>query len=347
MKLLADLSMDEITQLIADLGHPAFRAKQLFSWIAAGALYSQMSNIPLSLRTTLAQEYADTAAQIITVSASSDGSEKYLYALADGETVEGVFLPNRYGNTLCVSTQAGCRMACAFCASGAHGLSRNLSAGEMLGQFIAAGKRHTLTQGKSRTISNVVLMGSGEPLDNYENSVKFIRLLSAPEGLNVSTRNISLSTCGIAPQIRRLADEGLGITLSLSLHAAVEDTRKKLMPIAKKFPLAEVLSAATYYFNKTGRRVIFEYALISGVNDSDADAQALRTLTKGLSCHVNLIRLNRVENSPYKGSTQAAADAFLKKLTDLTVSASLRRSYGKDVGAACGQLRAQARNCPQ
>ncbi|MCL2798589.1 MAG: radical SAM protein [Firmicutes bacterium] len=368
--LLLDNSKSELEALIKSLGLPSYRASQLYAWLLKGVPYDGMSNLPAAFLAELSKDYTASAATIVKILRSSDGSEKYLYRLSDGETVEGVFLPNGYGNTLCVSTQAGCRMGCAFCASGKGGLSRNLTPGEILGQFIAAcgetknEKRKTKNDGdsvggdplgaphpsesslityhsSSRPIANIVLMGSGEPLDNYDNVVKFIRLVSDPGGLKVSPRNISLSTCGIVPKIRELADENFGVTLSLSLHATTDEARAKLLPIAKKYPLKDTLSAVKYYFEKTGRRVIFEYALIKGVNTSKEDVVRLAGLAKGFPCHVNLIRLNRIKESSLAGCNPKESAEFLKVLTDLGVSASLRRSFGADIAGACGQLRAR------
>ena len=353
-EILADKSLKELEEIVKSFGQPIYRAKQLYAWVLLGVPYEGMTNLPVGFCAQLAEYYSDTAVQIEKTLRSEDGSEKYLYRLADGEMIEGVFLPNRYGNTLCVSTQVGCRMGCAFCASGLSGLTRNLSAGEILGQFIAVSAQQLINPDKTknedgmcvrekstdgRAISNVVLMGSGEPFDNYENVVKFIRLISDPNGLKVSPRNLSLSTCGLVPPIRRLADEKFGVTLSLSLHATTDVIRQRLMPIAKKYSLQETISAVKYYFERTGRRVIFEYSLIKGINVSLDDAKRLAALSKGLSCHINLIQLNRVPELNLAGCSGKEAGDFLKTLTELGVSATLRRSYGSDIGGACGQLR--------
>jgi 23S rRNA (adenine2503-C2)-methyltransferase len=346
-KLLTDYSYTELLELISSLSLPAFRAKQLYGFLLSGTDFSDMSNIPKDLREKLSKDYAANGVKIIKTLKSKDGSEKYLYGLNDGETVEGVFLPNRYGNTLCVSTQAGCRMGCAFCASGKNGLMRNLSAGEILGQFIAALKaaqrdNTVIGTGKAaRAISNIVLMGSGEPLDNFDQTVKFLSLVSAKDGLNVSPRNISVSTCGLVPEIRRLAESDFHVTLSLSLHATDDETRKKIMPIAKKYSVSEVVSAMKYYFEKTGRRVVFEYSLIAGLNDTKDDVKRLCALVKGFPCHVNLIYLNKTDSSKLRPTSASAAAEFLKRLTEAGISASIRRSYGSDIKGACGQLRAK------
>ena len=267
-----------------------------------------------------------------------DGTEKYLYRLNDGNIVEGVFMPHNYGNTICISTQVGCRMGCAFCASTLNGLVRNLTKGEMLGEVLAV---NALKGGslKKRAITNVVLMGSGEPLDNYENVTEFLRLLSEKNGLNVSLRNVSLSTCGLVEGIRRLADDDLPVTLTVSLHSPYDEKRDVLMPVNRKYPIAEVVKAAKYYFEKTGRRIIFEYTLIKGENSSPADAEKLAAVTRGLNCHVNLIMLNPVKERNLKRVDKDTLKAFTDTLNRLGVSNTLRRSMGNDIEGACGQLR--------
>lgn len=337
-KLLADYNLEELQAVVKEVNAPSFRAKQLYDWVNNGARYEQMSNIPQAMRESLSQNYTDVGIKIVETLRSVDGSEKYLYELCDGEIIEGVFLPNKYGNTICISTQVGCRMGCAFCASGIGGLVRNLSAGEILSQFIVVDRLHGGTL-KKRAISNIVLMGSGEPLDNYDNVIKFIRLISDEKGINLSPRNLSLSTCGLEPEIRRLADEGLPVTLSLSLHATVPIARQKLMPIAHKYSIGQVIDAMKYYFKKTGRRVVFEYSLVKETNMKDADAKRLSEFTKGLPCHINLIMLNPVKEKKIRGCSKKEADDFLKLLTELGCSATIRRSYGSDIGGACGQLR--------
>ena len=338
MEILSDKSIDELTACLQADGLPAFRAKQVFKWLYNGADFSAMSDLPLALRQSLAQKYIAQPLVIDKAFASQDGSVKFLYRYCDGNVIEGIYMPHSYGNTLCVSTQVGCRMGCAFCASGIGGLVRNLSAGEILAQVIAV-NAYLGGSVSDRKISHIVLMGSGEPLDNYENVTGFLRLVTAENGLNISARSISLSTSGIAENIRRLADENYGITLSLSLHATIDETRCALMPIAKKYPLNEVIDAMRYYFEKTGRRVVYEYALIKDKNMNFFDAKRLRDLTRGYPCHVNLIRLNYVKEKDLQGCTQAEAERFCKKLNDMGVSATLRRSFGNDIGGACGQLR--------
>ena len=247
-------------------------------------------------------------------------------------------MPHDYGNSLCVSTQVGCRMGCEFCASGIGGLVRNLTAGEILGQVVSVNKFFCGNL-SDRKITNIVLMGSGEPLDNYDNTVKFIETVSAPYGINIGQRSVSLSTCGIVDKMRELADLQLGVTLSVSLHATLDEYRRKLMPIANKYSVTDVVSAARYYFKKTGRRVIFEYSMVKGVNMSFSDARRLSELTKGMAAHVNLIMLNKVEGKKVEGCTALEAERFCEKLVSLGVSATIRRSMGADIAGACGQLR--------
>ncbi|MDR2202667.1 MAG: 23S rRNA (adenine(2503)-C(2))-methyltransferase RlmN [Clostridiales bacterium] len=338
MELLRDFSADELAEILRAAGQPPFRAAQIYNWVNNGADYDAMNDVPKSLREYLKARYRAAPPRIAERLVSKDGSQKYLFVFDDGEAVEGVFMPHGYGNTLCASVQAGCRMGCAFCASGKNGLSRNLSAGEILGQVIAV---NALLGGsaRSRKIQNIVLMGSGEPLDNYDNTVKFLRLVTDARGLNFSSRAISLSTSGLVPEIRRLADEGAGVTLSVSLHATTDESRQKIMPIAKKYPISELLAAAKYYFEKTGRRVIFEYSLMKEYNMNFFDAKRLAEFCKNLSAHVNLIMLNRIDGGGIGGCTKPEAERFLEKLTRLGVSATLRRSFGSDIGGACGQLR--------
>lgn len=295
-----------------------------------------MSNLPKPLIATLSEKYSVTGVEIIKKLISRDGTVKYLFALGDGNVVEGVLMRYKYGNTLCISTQVGCRMGCAFCASGIDGLIRNLTAGEILGEVLEVNRDEGGTPEK-RAVTNVVLMGSGEPLDNYDNVTSFLRLLNDKEGLNISERNVSLSTCGITDNIKRLADDGFSVTLTISLHAADDETRKRIMPTANKYKIADIVSAAKYYFEKTGRRYIFEYSLIKGVNDGKDNMLALAKLLKGLPCHVNLIRLNYVKEKGLKGSDNA--EEMKKILENEGISATVRRTMGSDIDGACGQLR--------
>ncbi|MCL2847407.1 MAG: 23S rRNA (adenine(2503)-C(2))-methyltransferase RlmN [Firmicutes bacterium] len=340
MKLLQDLSLSEIQNILKSLAVPGYRAEQLFKWITKGVPLADMTNIPKELKNELSKRFLDHIPEIVKVVKATDGTEKYLYKLHDGELIEGVYLPNNYGNTLCISTQVGCRMGCVFCASGINGLLRNLSVGEIVGQYISATKRRQeLKPQDTKPISNIVFMGSGEPLDNYDNSIDAIRLLCCDKGLNISIRNISLSTCGLVPEILKLADEGLGLTLSVSLHATTDILRRELIPIAKKYSLSETMNATKKYFEKTGRRVCIEYALIEDNNDAVEDAKRLANLVKGFSSHINLIKLNTHKTTQLKTSSEKSAKVFLSELEKLNLSASIRRSQGSEILGACGQLR--------
>lgn len=336
-KILQDLSFTELESLILSLGEKKFRAKQLYDGLMRGKKISAI-NIPASLKGRLTEEYEDEPLKIIKTLTSSDGTEKYLFALADGNVIEGVLMKYKYGNTQCVSTQVGCRMGCKFCASTLGGLIRNLTSGEILCQVLAVNALHS--DGGKRGVTNVVLMGSGEPLDNYANTVSFIKNLSAEGGINISPRNVSLSTCGIVPEIYRLAEEGLPVNLTVSLHQTTDDGRARTMPVAKKYTIDEILKACARYFEKTGRRYIFEYSLIDGENCFDKNAEELICLLKGKPCHVNLIRLNEVKERNLKALSDKRAYAFLGLLEKGGLSATLRRQIGSDIGGACGQLRA-------
>lgn len=338
---LSNFNIEELEALLAEYGGPKFRAGQLFKWIHAAAPFEAMSNLPKSLTAELSQKYVATGVEIIKKLESRDGTAKYLFRLADGNIVEGVLMRYKYGNTLCVSTQVGCRMACAFCASGIGGLVRNMTAGEILGEILEV-NREQGGNAEKREITNVVLMGSGEPLDNYGEVAKFIRLVNDGGGINISQRNISLSTCGITENIYRLADDGFQVTLTISLHAPDDETRKEIMPTANKYGVNDIIKAAKYYFDKTGRRIIFEYALIDGVNDGESNMNALAKLLKGLPCHVNLIRLNYVKEKGLKPSENAAK--ALEILKSSGISATIRRIVGSDISGACGQLRRSYKN---
>ncbi len=334
--VLQDLSYSELENSILSAGEKKFRAKQLYEGLMQGKKISQI-NVPQTLRAELLKSYEDEPVKIIKTLTSSDGTEKYLFGLADGNVIEGVFMKYKYGNTQCVSTQVGCRMGCKFCASTLGGLVRNLTAGEILSQVLIVNALHG---GTGRAVTNIVLMGSGEPLDNYDNTVKFIRNVSAEGGINISPRNISLSTCGIVPKIYALADEGLPVNLTVSLHQTTDEGRARTMPIAKKYSIAQILEACAYYFEKTGRRYIFEYTLIDGENSGKEHAEQLVKLLKGRPCHVNLIRLNEVKERALKSAEDRQAYAFASMLEKGGLSATVRRSAGADIGGACGQLRA-------
>jgi 23S rRNA (adenine2503-C2)-methyltransferase len=337
MEFLHDFSLAELKEKFSASGLPAFRAKQTYEWLTRYADFDEMSNLPKPLRDELKKSYSARPLEILKTLVSRDGTRKYLYALFDGNVIEGALMKQDYGNTICVSTQVGCRMGCGFCASGIGGLVRNLTAGEILAQVLAVNR--DLGGGAERKITNIVLMGSGEPLDNYDEVVKFLRLVSCADGINISERNISLSTCGLVDKIYRFADDGFKANLSVSLHATTDEYRRSVMPIAKKYSIAQIVDAVKYYFDKSGRRIIFEYTMLKDINMSDDDCKRLRKLTAGYPSHVNLIMLNRVEEKDVKGCTIEEGEAFCKKLTDLGVSATIRKSKGADVGGACGQLR--------
>lgn len=339
MKALADYNLTELGEMLSsEFNQPAFRAKQLLKNVTRFLRYDEMSDLPLSLRSALNEKYLDQAVTIEKKFVSIDGTVKYLYRLSDGNIIEGALMKQSYGNTLCVSTQVGCRMGCAFCASGIGGLVRNLTAGEILSQVLCVNRDENGSIDK-RAVTNVVLMGSGEPLDNYDEVTKFLRLISSKDGLNISERNISLSTCGLVENVRRLADDGFTVTLTFSLHASTDEMRRKVMPIANKYTIAQIIDSAKYYFEKTGRRVIFEYTMIKGTNINHFDAKRLSELLKGFPSHVNLIPLNPVKEKNVVGCTKQEGERFCKKLNEMGVSATIRKSKGADVGGACGQLR--------
>lgn len=336
-RILLDFTLDELRAQLVALGQPAFRAKQVFAWLHKGAAFEEMRNLPKALREALAQAYVDMPLSIHQVFPSQrDDTVKFLFSLGDGHLVEGVLMHYHYGYTLCISTQVGCRMGCRFCASTLEGCVRNLSAGEMLAQVLLA-NRYLAGQGH---VGHVVMMGSGEPLDNYLESVRFLRLVNHSEGLGLSLRNISLSTCGLVPQMRQLAGEGLPITLSVSLHGPNDAIRSQLMPIANRYPMEQLMHATRAYVQQTGRRVVFEYALVDGLNSQPCHAQELASLVGGLQCHVNLIPLNPVkEIGSLRPADRATVDAFLQVLEKRHISATCRREMGTDIGGACGQLR--------
>ena len=336
---LMDLTDKEISALLSDWGEPGFRAKQVASWLTRGVRPQEMSNLPKTLRErldTLPFGGAQIQQKLIS---QRDGTQKYLFCLEDENLVEGVLMRYHYGNTVCISTQVGCNMGCQFCASTLEGCVRNLRHGEMLGQVAAIERDEGPTDGGGRAVTNVVLMGSGEPLDNYENVVTFLHRITSPDGMGISPRNISLSTCGIVPRMDTFAADAPHVTLSVSLHAPDDETRSKLMPVNKAYPIGEVLAAARRYAEKTGRRVVFEYALIDGVNASLSHADALAKILTGMLCHVNLIPLNPVPERGLKGSTRAEANQFALWLNQRHISATVRREMGTDIDGACGQLR--------
>ena len=338
-KVLQDLSLQELESLVKEYGEKPFRAKQIFEGLMQG---KTINALPVSavLRAKLLEVYEDEPLKIREIFTSKDGTKKFLFELADGNLIEGVLMKYHYGNTQCVSTQVGCRMGCKFCASTLGGRLRDLTAGEILCQILAVNRLEGGTL-KERAVTNVVLMGSGEPFDNYENVVKFLRNLTVEGGVNISARNVSLSTCGLVPEMKRFAEEGIPLNLTVSLHATTDEARSRTMPIANRYKISEILDACSYYFEKTGRRYIFEYSLIEGENADEAHALALAKLLKGRPCHVNLIRLNEVKERSLKGTDEKVARKFLELLEGNGISATLRRSMGSDIGGACGQLRAK------
>ena len=335
-KDIKSMTMEELQEEMEAMGQPSFRAVQIFSWLheKKAADFSEMSNLSKEFRKQLEKQYCITRLERKDVQISKlDGTRKYLFALGDGNVIESVFMRYKHGNSVCVSTQAGCRMGCKFCASTIGGLDRNLTPSEMLEQIYEI-EKHT-----GERVSNVVLMGSGEPLDNYDNVLVFIRLLNHEKGLNISQRNITLSTCGLAPRIRELADEKLAVTLALSLHASNQKTREELMPIAKKYGLQEVLDACKYYFAQTGRRITMEYSLIRGENDSKKEASELAALVRPLACHINLIPINPVKERDFQQSDKRNIENFKNMLEKSGINVTIRREMGRDIDGACGQLR--------
>lgn len=341
MIVLADMFPAELTQWCRNQGMPAFRGKQIFKWIHQGADFEEMTNLPKALREELQSIAVAQPVRIIERKKSRlDDTVKFLFGLRDGNCVEGVLMHYHHGYTLCVSTQVGCKMGCTFCASTLEGCVRSLTPGEMLGEIFCANRE--VPQGER--VHNVVLMGSGEPLDNYDNVMKFLRLLREEDGVNIGLRNVSLSTCGIVPKMYALAEEDLPVTLSVSLHAPNDEIRRQTMPIAKAYPMEDLLAACRNYIEKTGRRVIFEYALVGGVNCEEKHAVELASRLRGMQCHVNLIPLNVVEERGLKGVTEETVQRFLRRLESLHISATRRREMGDDIDGACGQLRRKTLN---
>ena len=326
MNNLLNYTLEEIEQICTSLNQPKFRAKQLYEGISKGKAISEITNISKEFKEKLLEVYDDFPLSQHTKLVGKDGTIKYVYKLADGNLIEGVYMSYKYGNTLCVSTQVGCRMGCKFCASTLGGLVRNLSAGEILAQVLFVNKDNGGDL-KNRKVTNVVLMGSGEPLDNYDNVIKFLNLVSSENGINISQRNISLSTCGLVDKIKDLANLNLGITLTISLHAPNDALRKQIMPIANRYSIKELIDSVKHY------------SLIDGENDSFDCADELASLLKGLVCHVNLIPLNQVKERGMIGTNRKKAYAFMDRLTNQNISATVRRTIGADIEGACGQLR--------
>ena len=333
---LKSMTEEELKAFLAGLGEKPFRARQLYQWIhekLAGS-FEEMSSLSKELRGKLENEASLTSLKVAGERVSAiDGTRKYLFALEDGNVIESVWMQYHHGNSVYISSQVGCRMGCRFCASTLDGLERNLRASEMLDQVYMIQK---LT---GERVSNVVVMGSGEPMDNYDNVVRFLRLISSKEGLNISQRNLTVSTCGLVPQIRRFAQEGLQVTLALSLHAPNDQVRRELMPIANRYGLKEVLEACRYYYETTGRRLTFEYSLVRGVNDNENEARALARLIGGYHGHVNLIPVNPIKERDFVESTHKAVQDFKNLLEKNGINVTIRREMGRDIGGACGQLR--------
>ena len=336
MRDIKSMNLAELTAYIAELGEKEFRAKQIYQWIHIKQIedFDEMTNISKQLKERLKEDAFLTTLRKEEVQISKvDGTRKYLFMLSDGNVIESVLMKYKHGNSVCISSQVGCRMGCRFCASTLDGLVRGLTPAEMIDQIYQIGKDI------GERISNVVVMGTGEPMDNFDNLLRFIELLTDENGLNISQRNLTVSTCGIVPRMRELADKKLQITLALSLHASNQKKRLELMPVANKYEIHEVIDACRYYFEQTGRRVTFEYSLVGGVNDTDEDAKELSSLIHGMNCHVNLIPVNPIKERDYVQSNTQVIAAFKNKLERNGITATVRREMGRDIDGACGQLR--------
>lgn len=333
---IKSLEISELEKFILEIGEAKFRAKQIYEWLHKKLVlnFDEMSNLSLSLKGKLKTLAHITSIKEELVRISKlDDTRKYLFELEDGNIIESVLMKYKHGNSICISSQVGCRMGCTFCASTIDGLVRNLTAAEMLDQV------YSIQKSLGERISNIVIMGSGEPMDNYDNIVKFVRLITSSDGLNISQRNITISTCGIVPRMRKLAEEGLQVTLALSLHAPNDEIRRNLMPIAKTYSIEDILSACSYYFEKTGRRVSYEYSLVRGVNDNKEEAKRLIELLKHMKGHINLIPVNPIEERDYKESSKKAIYEFKNELERNGLNVTIRREMGRDIDGACGQLR--------
>ncbi len=333
---IKSLPLAQLTEVLEAMGEKKFRAKQMYQWmhVRLAGSFEEMTDLSKALREKCEQSFTYTSLEVVQVQESKiDGTRKYLFGLSDGNVVESVWMKYKHGNSVCISSQVGCRMGCRFCASTLDGLERNLTPAEMLDQIYSIQK---LT---GERVSNVVVMGTGEPMDNYENLLTFIEMLTDGNGLNISQRNVTVSTCGIVPRMRQLAERKLQITLALSLHATTDEKRRKLMPIANRYSIAELMEACAYYFEQTGRRITFEYSLVGGVNDTDEDAAELTALARPLCCHVNLIPVNPIKERDYVQSTGARIQAFKNKLEKNKINVTIRREMGRDIDGACGQLR--------
>ena len=335
-KDIASYSFEELQEEMLAIGEKGFRSRQIYSWIHEKLVddFEEMTNLPKALRQKLEAAYEIRRVEMEKRQISKiDGTNKFLFCLKDGNMVESVLMKYKHGNSVCISSQVGCRMGCRFCASTLDGLERNLTPSEMLRQV------YQIQKIPGERVSNIVIMGTGEPLDNYDNFLKFIHMVSDEHGLNISQRNITASTCGIVPNIRRLAEEKLQITLALSLHGSNQEKRRSLMPVANKYELHEVLEACDYYFEKTGRRITFEYSLVHGVNDTPEDAKELMGILKDRNCHLNLIPVNPIKERNYEKPDKKSAENFKNKLEKNGINVTIRREMGSDIDGACGQLR--------
>ncbi len=333
---IKSLSLAQLKNIVTEMGEKAFRAKQIYEWLhqKQAESFDEMSNLSAVFREKLKERCVLTTLKMLEVQTSKiDGTQKYLFALPDGNVVESVLMKYKHGNSVCISSQVGCKMGCRFCASTIGGWTRNLLPSEMLEQI------YRIQKLSGERVSNVVVMGTGEPLDNYENLLQFIRLLTDENGLHISQRNLTVSTCGIVPKMYALAEENLQITLAISLHASNQEKRAELMPIANKYSIEEVLEACRNYFEKTGRRLTFEYSLVGGKNDTKEDAEELAQLIKGLNCHVNLIPVNPIKERDYVQSDKKVIENFKNKLEKYQINVTIRREMGRDIDGACGQLR--------
>ena len=335
-KDIKSFTLSELKTELESMGEKAFRAKQMYEWmhVKLARDFDEMTNLSKEFREKCRELYDFTALETVEVQESKiDGTKKFLFALSDGNVVESVWMKYKHGNSVCISSQVGCRMGCRFCASTLDGLERNLTPSEMLDQIYA------ITRITGERVANMVVMGTGEPMDNYENLLVFLKLLTDENGLNISQRNVTVSTCGLVPKMRSLAQEHLQITLALSLHATTDEKRKKLMPIANKYSIEELMEACEYYFEQTGRRITFEYSLVGGVNDTDEDARELIALAKPLCCHINLIPVNPIKERDYVQSDAESIQRFKNKLEKNKINVTIRREMGRDIDGACGQLR--------
>ena len=338
-KDIKSYNLTELKKEIESINEKTFRAKQIYQWLHIEKVtsFDEMTNISKDLRNKLSENYYIPEIKKVDVLVSKiDGTRKYLFEIEGGSIIESVLMRYHHGNSVCISTQSGCRMGCKFCASTLNGLERNLRPSELLGQI------YEIEKDIDEKVSNIVLMGSGEPLDNFDNVVKFLQLITDENGANISQRNITLSTCGLVPKINQLADMHLQITLALSLHASNNETRKKLMPIAYKYTIDEIIDACKKYFKKTGRRITFEYSLVAGQNDSKQEADELSNLIKGINCHVNLIPVNPIKERDFVQPTKEAAKQFKSRLEKNRINVTIRREMGRDINGACGQLRNNA-----